>query len=158
MNPAFGSYDYPGRGGSELRPNIEAALDRRWIADWQELRAIARQPRAPVDGIILLELRARWEARRRPVVVEAPPLGTVGPWRDRPQFGQPAQARHAIKRGREHIASLVYVRRDYRGWSAWWCEWRIDGLTAPKHMTAATEPEIKALVDGWLRAAGVRVG
>lgn len=156
-NPTFASWNYDGRNGSELAPNIARVLDRRWMADWQELRAIARQPRAPVEGIILLELRARWEERRRRVrpVALPPMLGEVGPWRE----GVGHWARHAIKRGRTHVEPLVYVRRDWQGWSAWWSPWRIDGLgDPPRGMNAPGEREIKAAVDAWLVGRRVRLG
>jgi hypothetical protein len=64
-NPTFATFDYPGRGGSDLAPNLSAILDRRWLADWRELRSLARQPVGDYQGIVLQELRARWEARRR---------------------------------------------------------------------------------------------
>jgi hypothetical protein len=178
VNPSWGTFDYPGRNASALRPNLEATWDREARATWQAAQALARVPgvRPPADdaqllawaqgrattgaryeGIVLAELRQRWEERRRPVAPKPPPmLGEVGPWR---QDGIGRWGRHAIKRGRTHVGALVYVRRDYRDWSAWWSAWRIGGLgDPPRGMTAPGEREIKAAVDAWLVGRRVRLG
>jgi hypothetical protein len=82
-------------------------------------------------------------------------LGEVGPWRE----GVGRWSRHAIKRGRTHVEPLVYVRRDWQGWSAWWSAWRIGGLgEPPRGMVAPGEREIKAAVDAWLVGRRVRLG
>jgi len=140
----------PGRGGSELRPNIEAVLDRRWLADWQELRAIARQPRAR-DGIILLELRARWTERRNRPRPAPPPWLTLGPWAWAEGMWYGGGWARA-KPGRKTPEVRV---RCYGG------RWEVVGWPrgcgdAPK-VRGALEA-VKAACDAGLRAAGVGLG
>ena len=145
MNPHFGLYDYPGRNGSELRPNIESILDRRWMQDWQELRSIARQPRAPVEGIILQELRARWAERRsRAKPIPAPWL-ILGPWA--PDTRYPGWFRAKVGRKTPEVLVRCYSGR-YE--VIWWPRGCGDRPTVRGGWEA-----VKAACDAGLRAAGV---
>ena len=145
MNPTFASWNYDGRNGSELAPNLSAILDRRWMQDWQELRSIARQPRAPQEGIILLELRARWEERRRRVRPVAPAWLTLGPWM--PDTRYPGWFRAKV--GRKTPEVLV---RGYNGRYEviWWPRGCGDRPTV-----RGTWEAVRAACDAGLRAAGV---
>lgn len=167
------------RGESSLRPDLATILDRESWAAWRAIQALARVPgiRPPADparwlewanggatdgdryeGIVAQELRERWHERRRPVVREVPPLGTVGPWREGWRYGQRSWSRHAIRKGREHVEPLVYIRSGHRQWSAWWSAWKIAGLVAPAEvLTGRTEGEVRAAVDAWLTGARVRL-
>ena len=148
MNPTYGTYDYDGRNGSELAPNIARVLDRRWMQDWQELRSIARQPRAPVEGIILQELRARWEERRRRVRPVAPAWFILGPWA--PDTRYPGWFRAKVDRKTPEVLVRSYNGR-YE--VIWWPRGCGDRPTV-----RGTWEAVRAACDAGLRAAGVRLG
>ena len=145
VNPTFASWNYDGRNGSELAPNLSAILDRRWMQDWQELRSIARQPRAPVEGIILQELRARWAERRsRAKPIPAPWL-VLGPWA--PDTRYPGWFRAKVGRKTPEVLVRCYSGRyEVIRWPR--------GCGDRPTVRGGWEA-VKAACDAWLRAAGV---
>lgn len=162
-------------GDSDLRPNLEADLDRRALSAWRDLRALSRVPgeRPPADraqwpawargeatagprydGIVLAELRERWAARRLPVVIEPQPIGSVAPWREFVKYGRWLWGRAAIRRGYTHIEPVVWIEPQYGGHRASWAAWRIPGLVALPCVGRTVE-EVRASVDAALRGQRV---
>lgn len=163
------------RGESDLRPNIEATMDRRALSAWRDLRALSRVPgeRPPADrdgwtawargeatagpryeGIVLAELRARWIERRRPVYRPPTMIGAVAGWCEFHKYGRSVWGRAAIKHGRTHVEPVVWIVPCYHGFRAEWAEWRIPGLV-PLACESRTVEAVRLLVDGRLRGERV---
>ena len=174
-NPAFGSFDYPGRNGSELRPNIEAALDREALSAWRALQALARVPgvRAPADraqwgawasgeptsgpryeSAADAAIRARWAARRVPKPAPVvPPWLVLGPWRRVDRWSRATWVRCPITFGRERKTGAVEVSLYSPRWEVG--SWPRGAGERPALRGEATA--VLAACDAALTAAGVRL-